>query len=283
MRLPLLFFLVVGPATLLAQSPWVAGKGHGYVQLGFTGIGPYTDLFLDDSETYTLVREVSDRTVQVYGEYGIGEKTSVLAVLPYKMLKTGDLTDDPSANTSGGVVEAGRFSTLGNVQLAVRRNFVNDNIALSGQLTIELPTAGFDERTGLRGGLNAVSIVPSISIGKGLSNLYGFLSAGVAMRTNDYSSEFRLGGEIGVKVIERIYVSAVLDVVSNFENGEVKQNDKQLQTGLYLNNQGFFAYGIKALIGFNDNFGINAAYYGAASGNFVARSPSLNAGIYYKW
>lgn len=283
MRVSLLVIAMCCSFALRAQSPWVPGEKKGYVQLGFTGIGPYSDLFLDGSDTYTLSREVSDRTLQLYGEYGIGEKSAVVAIIPYKMLKTGKLTQDPSADISNGVVAAGSYSALGNIQLAFRQNFLNERFTLSGQLALELPTAGFDEPTGLRGGLDAASFVPSISLGKGLSHFYGFLSAGIAIRTNQYSSEFRLGGEAGVKVLERVYVSLVLDVVSNFENGEAGQDYRQAQTGVYLNNQGFFAYGLKVIAGLTEYVGLNAAYYSAGSGNLVARSPSLNAGVYYKW
>lgn len=275
--------LVVVTFPVVAQSPWVAGKGKGYAQLGFTGIGPYNSLFSEGSGVYRLVREVSDRTLQIYGEYGVRETTSLLAILPYKMLATGNLVDNPTPDTGGVIITEGTFSTLGNVQLALRQNFLSEGVVFSGQFTVELPTAGFDETMGLRGGLNAISVVPSFSVGMGTSRVYGFVSTGVALRSNNYSSEFRLGGEIGLRVISRVYVCAVLDIVSNFEDGNASEDFRQLQTGLYLNNQGFFAYGLKTIIGFTDKIGINAAFYGAGSGNLVARSPSVNAGFYVKW
>ena len=282
MRYALLFCLVgIGWFDGDAQSPWVAGKNKGFVQFGFSAIGPYSGLFLDGSESFTLNRQVSDRTLQLYGEYGIAEKTSLLAVLPFKMMATGSTVSDPT--TTPTQIEEGNFSTIGNIQLAIRQNFINSQYVLSGQLGFELPAAGFDESTGLRGGLDAFSIIPSISIGAGSKKVYGYLSAGVAIRTNDYSSEFRLGGEAGYQVLNRIYAIVVLDVVSNFENGNAVDDIRQIQTGMYLNNQSFFAYGLKGIIGFTDNIGLTAGYYGAASGNVVARSPSLNAGVYYKW
>ncbi|MGE0587847.1 MAG: hypothetical protein AB7O48_04695 [Cyclobacteriaceae bacterium] len=271
-------FVLSLPFSALAQSPWVAEKGKGYMQVGFTTIGPYSDLFANDN-TYSLTREVSDRTIQFYGEYGVGSSTSVLASLPFKITETGEqiLQSTPNPNA------AGSFASLGNIQLAARHNFINKDVVLSGQLTMELPTAGYDEPTGLRGGLDALTVIPSLSIGKGFNNFYGYLSSGVAIRSNDYSSELRIGGEVGYKVLEQIYLIAVLDVVSNFENGNAVESLTQLQSGLYLNNQSFFAYGFKTIIGFNANFGITGAFYGAGSGNLVAKSPSLNVGVYYKW
>jgi len=270
----LLFFFVT---TSYSQSPWVAGKGNGYAQLGFSMIGPYDVLFAKRND-YPLAREVADRTMQVYAEYGVAGKTSVIGILPFKFMTTGQ----QAPNQSPTIAE-GSFSTIGNIAVAVRQNFISDKVVFSGQLSMEIPTARFDETTGLRGGLDALSVVPSVSIGRGLEKFYGFLSAGIGIRTNEYSSDFRLAGEIGYQVVKRIYIIVVLDWVESFENGEVIENPNQLQTGLYLNNQSFVAYGLKAIVGITNNVGVNAAFYGAAAGNLVAKAPSINVGVYYKW
>ncbi|HNP08017.1 MAG TPA: hypothetical protein PKN99_10335, partial [Cyclobacteriaceae bacterium] len=280
MRLSALVILVCSTLHFVhGQSPWVAEKGKGYAQLGYTTIGPYSDLFLSDGSSYSLTREVSDQTIQLYGEYGVGPSTSILAVLPIKLLETGSqiVNAAPIPNA------AGSFSTIGNIQMAVRHNFVNDKVTLSGQMTLEVGSAGYDEATGLRGGLDATSFIPSISIGKGFTNFYFYAGIGSAFRTNDYSSDFRFGAEAGYQVLKRIYIIGVLDIVENFENGNAVETINQLQSGLYLNNQSYFAYGIKGIIGFNDSIGLTGAFYGAGSGNLVAKSPSLNVGFYFKW
>ncbi len=277
MRILLTYIAVFSYSISCAQSPWVAEKGKGFAQIGYTTIGPYNELFLKNGGSYSLTREVTDQTIQVFAEYGIGNNNSLIASIPIKLLKTGEPT------VVSPTINEGSFSTMGNIQLAVRHNFIKEGFVLSSQLLTEIPSAGYDEATGLRGGLDALSFVPTLSIGKGLSNLYGYLSAGVAIRSNDYSSDFRVSGEIGYKLINRVYVIAVLDVVENFENGSAIESAQQLQTGLYLNNQSFFAYGIKGIIGFTDNLGISGAFYGASSGHLVAKSPSINFGVYYKW
>jgi len=279
MRAILILVFLVTFSMGKAQSPWVAEKGKGYSQLGYTTIGPYTDLFSSNGTSYSLTNEITDQTIQAYGEYGLGSGTSLLAAIPVKILKSGQ-SQIPSLPIRSG---SGDLTTMGNIQLAARHNFINKDFVLSGQLTTELPTAGYDDATGLRGGLDALSIIPSLSIGKGLSNLYGYLSAGVAIRTNSYSSDFRTSAELGYKIINRVYIITVLDIVENFENGDAIESTAQRGTGLYLNNQSFFAYGIKGIIGFTDNIGISGAFYGAGSGNLVAKSPSLNFGFYYKW
>ncbi|HNP07861.1 MAG TPA: hypothetical protein PKN99_09545 [Cyclobacteriaceae bacterium] len=277
MRLSLIIILCSTSA--MAQSPWVAEKGNGFAQLGYTTIGPYKDLFLSDGNAYPLSNEITDRTLQVYGEYGIGSGTSIITTIPVKILTSGGslIPSLPIRTRSGD------FTTLGNIQLAARHNFVNKKVVFSGQLLAELPTSGYDEATGLRGGLNALSIIPTLSAGFSNEKLYEFVSVGAAIRSNDYSSEWRLGIELGYQLIKRIFIIGVIDIVQNFENGNAIESANQLGTGLYLNNQSYFAYGIKGIVGFTDSIGISGAFYGAGSGNLVAKSPSINFGLYYKW
>jgi len=263
----------------MAQSPWVAEKGKGYAQLGYTTIGPYKDLFLSNGNAYPLSNEITDRTLQVYGEYGIGSGTSIITTIPVKILTSGrSLIPSLPIRT-----RSGDFTTLGNIQLAAQHNFVNKKVVFSGQLLAELPTSGYDEATGLRGGLNALSIIPTLSAGFSNEKLYEFVSVGAAIRSNDYSSEWRLGIELGYQLIKRIFIIGVIDIVQNFENGNAIESANQLGTGLYLNNQSYSALGIKGIVGLTDNVGISGAFYGAGSGNLVAKSPSINFGLYYKW
>ena len=226
MKILLTYFAVFTYSFLWAQSPWVAEKGKGFAQIGYTTIGPYNDLFLKSGGSYSLTREVTDVTIQAYGEYGVGSSTSIIAAMPIKSLRTGEIKS--TVSTPNG---KGSFSTLGNAQLAVRHNFINNKIVFSGQLMAELPTAGYDEATGLRGGLDAASVIPSISIGKGLNKIYGYLSAGTAIRTNDYSSDLRISAEAGYQFINRAFIIFVLDIVENFENGNAIESLNQLQTG----------------------------------------------------
>lgn len=63
-------FLIITFLSLnvLAQSPWVPDKSSGYVQLGLTSISSYGSIYLDGNSDYRLNREVTDLTLQLYGE-----------------------------------------------------------------------------------------------------------------------------------------------------------------------------------------------------------------------
>lgn len=76
----------------------------------------------------------------------------------------------------------------------------------------------------------------------------------------------------------------MLDVVQSIDNGNATgEKPIQAATGLYLNNQEYFAYVLKGVFEIKENFGVNGGIYGGASGNLVAKAPSLNFGAYYKW
>ena len=54
-------------------------------------------------------------------------------------------------------------------------------------------------------------------------------------------------------------------------------------TGLYVNNQEYGAFGLKAIGEFSNNSGITAGYGGAFSGNNVAKQAALTFGVYHKF
>ncbi|MEQ8424628.1 MAG: hypothetical protein RIA63_07945, partial [Cyclobacteriaceae bacterium] len=76
MRILIAIVFTLATIRTMAQSPWVAGKGKGFAQVGFTTIGPYGNLFTSDGSDFPLRNEITDRTIQLFGEFGITESTS---------------------------------------------------------------------------------------------------------------------------------------------------------------------------------------------------------------
>ena len=265
----------------MSQSPWVKGKGNGYAQVSFNMITEYGSLYSNSDNSIVLPRLVTDKAIQFYGEFGLGSDWQVSAALPYKLLETGEVNPEYSLGTVD--IEEGTFGALGNIELAFKKNFINKNFLLSGQLKTELPTSSFDDATGLRSGLDALSIIPSITIGKGWDGTYGYVSVGSGIRSNDYSGDLRVSAELGTQPIDKFWIVLVLDVVSSFENKTPTVEPKQLQSGIYLNNQEYFAYGLKFAYELKNGWGLNLAGYGGTSGNVVAKAPSINFGVYYEW
>lgn len=264
--------------TAFSQSPWTPKKGNAYTQLSFTSIANYNTLFGDPD--YNTEREITDQTLQFFAEYGLTDKTSLLLNIPFKMIETGALDTQifrPASTTSA------TENTLGNIKFGIKHNFYNKKWVVSGQFSIEANTSSFDAVSGIRTGYDAWTFTPMFLAGRGFGKTYvqGFIGANV--RTNDYSSNFRIGGEVGKKLGKSIWLIGFLDVSTSFKNGDIVLPNENLVTGLYVNDQEFAAFGLKAIGEITNNFGITAGYGGAFSGNNVAKQAALTFGLYQKF
>ncbi|MEX6626747.1 transporter [Tenacibaculum salmonis] len=267
MKKTAILLLLTVSFNLLAQSPWVQKKSKGYTQLSYTSISNYNTLFGEPQ--IDLSNEISDNTLQFYGEYGLSEKTSLLVNLPFKL------------TTSKGVISTSNNS-LGNIQIGVKHNFYKKKWLLSGQLAVEANTGTYDKISGLRTGYDAWSFTPLFLAGRGFDKWYIQAFTGFDIRTNKYSSNYKLGGEIGYKTFDWLWIACFLDGVASLNNGNIVVPTQNLNTGLYINNQSYSGFGLKFIGEINDKFGTNLALGGAFSGYNVAKVPAISFGFYYK-
>ena len=268
--------LLLTSISLIAQSPWTKEKSEAYLQLSYTTISGYSELFGDPE--LTTEREINDNTLQLYTEYGLSDKTTLIASVPLKMVSSNGLV---TATTTPFTTESTK-TALGNIELGIKHNFINKKWLLSGQLNVELNTGSFDEASGLRTGYDAFTVTPLIITGRGFNNWYIQAFTGVAIRTNDYSSAYKLGGEVGYKALDWLWVAGFLDGVASFHNGDLNQTVTNTKTGLYVNDQSYGAFGLKLAGEIKDNFGLNVGFGGAFGGRNVAKKPAISFGVFYK-
>ena len=271
--------LVAIQISVSAQSPWTQSKGSFFTQLSYSVIPKYNSIYVKDGDAFNTARFIKDKTIQLYGEYGITENTTILANLPLKILNAGDTSDVSDLPIT---IENGSLSGIGNIKLGARQKLLSGPVELAAQFDIGFPTISSDEMTGLVTGFDSWSFVPRINIGRGIDAGYVMANLGTTIRTSGLSSDFIWGLEGGYKFLDLFYLMVFLDGRHSFNNGDVIPSNVNQQTGLYLNNQEYLAFGIKTLIEIKNGFGITGAFGGAASGNLVARSPSLNIGVFYK-
>ena len=260
---------------LLAQSPWTKKKKEGYVQLSFTTIPNYSKLY--GGNMAIIPRKITDNTLQLYSEFGLSDKTTLIASVPLKMVNTGELTVPFTA-----LAEESKTS-LGNIQVGVKHNFYNKKWLLTGQLTIEANTGSSNAASGLRTGYDAWSFTPLFIAGRGFDKWYIQAFTGFDIRTNNYSSNYKLGGEIGYKTLDWLWIAGFLDGVASLNNGDITFTTENLTTGLYVNNQSYAGFGLKFIGEINDNFGANIGLGGAFSGKNVAKAPAISFGVYHKF
>lgn len=262
-----------------SQSPWIQKKGKAFTQLSFTTIPNYNTLF--GNPDYTTQRQITDNTLQLYSEYGVSDKTTFILNLPLKLIEVGELSDPNSLVLP--TTSAGNTTSLGNLELGIKHNFYNKNWLISGQLSLEANTGSFDNATGIRTGYDAWTVTPLLLAGKSFGKAYLQTFVGANLRTNDYSSNFKIGGELGYKITKSIWLVGFLDIVKSLENGDVVLPNNNLATGLYVNDQEYGAFGLKGIAEFANNYGVTASFGGAFFGNNVAKQAALNFGFYRKF
>ncbi len=271
-----LFFAILTTSLSFSQSAWTKKKGETYTQLSYTTIANYDMLF--GNPNYQTERKITDNTIQLYGEYGMSDKTTLIVSVPIKLIKTGNFI---TTNTALTATES--KTSLGNIELGIRHNFYNKKWVISGQLNIEANTSSYSAISGIRTGYNAWSITPTINFGRGFNNLYVQGFTGLNLKTNNYSSSFKIGAEIGLKPVKNIWLIGYLDILTSFKNGDVSLPTNNILSGLYVNNQEYAAFGFKAIAEISNNFGVNAGLGGALSGNNVAKKAALTFGLYHKF
>lgn len=278
----LLGMLLSFPA--LSGGPWTKPKGSGYAQIGVSYL-QYSELFGNISPRIPLRREVTDMTIQGYLEYGITNKLTLIGVLPFKYVKTGDdvLESDYFNDTqrfSDTLLPAGSLFGIGNARLGARYNFINKAFLLSGELNIENGSTAYQCSTALRTGYSSWTIEPSISFGRGWNKVYFYIDNAFRFRTNNYSHETNHALEVGYKLFSKTWIAFRTEGRISMKNQRTNNHD--IHTGLSPNNQQYVGYGFKASQGFGEHFALNVGLYGGF-GELVGANPSINFGISYQW
>lgn len=266
--------------SIFAQSPWTKEKGKFYTQLSFSVIPNYNSVFGDPD--FVTNGEITDRTLQFYGEYGLSNKISLIVSLPFKMISINDY-ENPAIDCGNNCFENFEESSLGNFEIGLKHNFYNKNWLISGQFSLEANTGSYNEVSGIRTGIDAYTFTPMLIAGKGFNNYYIQSYLGTKLRTNDYSSSLKIGGEYGYKVRENLWLIGFVDIEKSFENGDVKLPNINTQNSLYVNNQEYGVFGLKAIGEFSENLGITFGFPFAFFGNNVPKQATPTIGVYSKF
>ncbi len=268
-------------ATLaVGQSPWARPAHGGYVQLGYHTIPTYSSLFGKAGEDLPLVRYVTERTLQLYGEYGLSRRTTAAVSVPFRMHQRGART--PELPLFIQPTSSGNLAALGNVSLAVRHQFLSGPLALGAGLRLDLPSSASQPQAGMRTGFDAFTILPSISAGQGFGKGYWLAYSGLALRTNNYNHYLSLGAEGGLSV-GSFWLIVFVDAVLPFENDARPLNPTSTLTGLYENNQGWISPGLKAIWQVAPQWGFVVSGAGALWAQYVPKSPGLSAAVFFRW
>ena len=269
------FFLTL---SIFSQSPWTKEKGAFYTQLSFTSIANYNSFF--GNPDYSIDGQITDNTLQFYGEYGISNKTTFLLNLPLKSISY-------QQNLQCLVAPCPTIqhdkTAIGNIEIGIKHNFIQKKWLLSGQLAVETNTSTFDNSSGIRTGYNAYTFTPLLLAGKSFGKTYVQSFIGGNFRTNNYISNFKIGGEIGRKITTHIWLIGFLDVSKSLENGTIEFPNSNNITSLYVNDQEYGAFGLKGIGEFSDKFGVTTGFGSVFFGNNLPKRAAFTFGAYHKF
>ena len=273
------FLILLLSISAFSQGPWTKEKGKFYTQLSFTTIPSYNTLFGEPE--LEIDGKISDNTLQFYGEYGVSEKTTLLVNVPLKYINIKGFNNN--ANDVYTQLDETSKTYLGNIEIGLKHNFYKKDWVLSAQFSVEANTGTFDTNSGIRTGYDAFTFTPLFLAGRSFDKSYLQTFVGSKIRTNNYSSNFKIGGEYGTKITKNIWLVGFIDIEKSFKNGDIELPASNLATGLYVNNQEYGVLGVKAIGEFSDNFGVTASLPAAFFGNNVAKQVALSFGIYKKF
>lgn len=275
-RIWILLLAVTGVFELPAQSPWVRSRAGAYVQAAWHFIPAYKSIFDANGNDRNLERKLSENTFQLYGEYGLSKRLTGVVNLPFRYVKSGASTQNAPQTASGYV------ANLGNISVALRYNILQKRIPLTFSLRAEAPINAYNNPSGIRTGYNTYTVMPMLSAGMGFGQAYAFAYAGYAYRSNGYSHYINAGAEGGLK-IGRFWIIAFSEWVYSLENGHVKLPANNLETSLFVNDQGYLSIGFKGIYSINRFLGLVLSTAGAVQAYNVPKSPGLGLGVYFKW
>ena len=285
MKKIILLLMFFGVQQVYAGGPWVVGKKKGFFQLQATiPIGLYSRLFHREGleKDIYLHRGVTDTHFQAYLEYGLTDKLTLISQLPFKYVATSQKVNNLQRIEFEDILEAGSLAALGNASLGLKQELFNKKWVGAISARYEFNTSTTDLETGLATGYSAGAISSFFHVGKSLKkDSYFFVEIGGTKRGGNFSDEIQMIGEIG-KQMGKVWTAVVLDYKRSLRNGDLVTAELN-QTGLYTNNQEYFAFGGKIAKDLKNKNGINFSALGAFSGHSVAHLASVNIGWYKKW
>ena len=261
-----------------AQSAWTLDKHNIYTQLNYSNISNYNTIF--GSPGYMTERYITDNTIQFYIEYGLLKNTTLIASVPVKIIKTGDLSDVLNV---APVSTSDSKTDIGNIAFGIKQQLISNTWQLAAQLNVEANTGAFYANSGIRTGYAAWTFTPTINLGRSYKSYYFQAFSGLELRTNNYSSNIKIGGEFGYKLFKPVFLILYIDMVQSLKNGNIDLPLSHQINALYVNNQSYGGYGLKVICEITEKSGITTSFGGAFFGNNVAKKVALNIGLYHKF
>lgn len=273
----LILLLITGVA--FSQSAWNKKKGSGFFKLSESII--VSDQFFDNSSEIVDITTTGVYITSIYGEYGISDKITAFAYMPFFFRNTLNEIEFSTSNTSQPGDELNSF---GDTDIGLAYAILQDSkFVLNASLMFGLPLGndGGGDTGLLQSGDGEFNQLIKANWGYSFypAPFYATGSIGFNNRTNDFSDELHWSAEVGVSIKDNFNLALKVYNITSFENGDALSS----QNGIFANNTEFLSIGPELSYTYNNKFGISATVQGAASGRNILASPNYSAGIHYQF
>lgn len=259
------------------QTAWAGGwpkeKGKGYYKLGYSFING-RHFFDDQGNKLALERSLGFYTTSFYGEYGLTNRLTVIAYLPFA---TTAKLEDVSGSTGGSL------TTIGDTNLGFRYGLITGKPnVLSASVMLGLPFGQTSDDTSggvesLQTGDGEFNQLVKLESGHSLGNgFYASSFLGFNFRSKGFSEEIRFGGEVG-HVSDQLIGILKFQSISSLKNGD---NTAEANADFFNNNMELFSVAPEVAVRFSERFGMSINYTVYLSGKKTLASPNTTIGVY---
>lgn len=262
---------------LFAGGGWTYEKGKGYFKLGQSFL--QSDQFFNPDGEIIDIRTTGYYATSFYGEYGLTDRLTAVAYVPFFTRNT---LNRVRFRMSGREEPGDELNSVGDIDLSLKYGLVkSDKWVLAASVLFGLPvgeTAGGE--TGiLQSGDGEFNQMIRVDLSRPFASKAWFnVYAAFNNRTNDFSDEYRLGGEIGTRLGESFYVIGKIDLVQSLMNGTA---DPSMSGTLFSNNTEYLSPSLELAYELKSGFGLNASAAGAFYGRNILASPNYSVGVFY--
>ena len=280
-RLGLLSVLAVLFGTSLAPDatagPWPLKRGSGFYKLGFGFVR--ANQFYEPDGNRIAIPTLADYTVSFYGEYGLTDRFTAVAYVPFMQRLT--LNRQVGAETGFEFFEGDAVTGPADMDFGLRVGlFQLGNTTVSSTLTLGIPVGDNQQENGLLTGDGEFNQMLSVGVGHSFYPAPAYVSAEAAFnnRNQGFSDEFRVAAEAGYTLRNRVTAIAKLRAQEPLRNG----TDATVggTGGLYASNQRYLVFAFEMAVQMTQKLGFSLSVEGATRGQNVLSAPAYSTGLY---
>lgn len=280
----LLILMLLSSGIISAGGGWPQEKDKGYFKLGQNAI--IADKFYDLRGEIIDIRTISLYTTSFYGEYGITNRLTAIAYIPFFVRST---LNKVERRQSGRIEPGDEINTFGDTDIGIKYGWTpGKKIAFATTLTLGLPLGKTAEGTTSSGDPRILQtgdgefnqmIFADISYSFYPKPLYASAGLGYNNRTEGFSDEIRYSAELGYQFFEKLNIAMKVNATHSTNNGD---DGGGAGSGVFGNNVEYVSYGPEISYFFKENFGATVSIAYAGHGQNLLAAPNYGVGLFYK-